>query len=200
MQILTVSILQNLQQADLALMQLINRRWQHPLLDSILPWLREAVLWVPLYVFLVAWAATRLGHRALRWTLCFLLTVALSDQLSSGLLKPWIARPRPCRDPEVLPYIVLRLENCSGAFSFTSSHAANHFAIAMFVYITLHSITNRRWPVWLFGWAAAISYAQVYVGVHYPFDILGGTLVGLLAGRITGWLYLRWPVAGSSSK
>jgi undecaprenyl-diphosphatase len=169
---------------------LINRKLSHPALDAILPWLRESAFWVPLYVFLVAWGILNLGKKAFWWVLSAFLTIGLSDQVSSGFIKNTVARVRPCRDPEVLPQIVLRLEHCSGAFSFTSSHAANHFALAMFVFASLAPTLGTKITRWLFVWAAAICYAQMYVGVHYPLDVLGGTLVGLLCGWLTAKLYI----------
>ena len=184
-----LTVFQKLQQADFGLLVFINRKLSHPWLDAILPWLRESILWIPLYLFLISWGLLNLGKKGLWWVAWAVLTVALSDQVSSGFIKNAVARVRPCRDPEVLPYITLRLENCSGAFSFTSSHAANHFAMAMFVFSTLALVTGTRFTRWLFVWAAAIGYAQIYVGVHYPLDVLGGTLIGLGCGWITARFY-----------
>jgi membrane-associated phospholipid phosphatase len=177
-------------QYDVKAMVLINRKMANPFFDWILPWLRESTFWVPLYIFLIAWGIMNLGRKALWWVLSAFLTIGLSDQVSSGFIKNTVARVRPCRDPEVLPQILLRLEHCSGAFSFTSSHAANHFALAMFIYASLVNTVPSRITGWLFLWAAAIGYAQVYVGVHYPLDVLGGTLVGLVCGWLTSKLYL----------
>ena len=171
-------------------MVMINRKLSHPLLDQILPWLRESILWMPLYLFLISWGLLNLGKKGVWWVAWAILTIGISDQVSSGLIKNSVARVRPCRDPDVIPYITLRLENCSGAFSFTSSHAANHFALAMFIFVSLSHAFGSRFTRWFFVWAAAISYAQVYVGVHYPFDVLGGMMVGSLCGWLTGKLYL----------
>lgn len=184
-------MLQKIQQFDVQAMILFNRKLAHPWLDAILPWLRDSVFWIPLYIFLISWGIMNLGKKAGWWLAWAGLTVALSDQVSSGLLKNSVARVRPCRDPEVLPFINLRVEHCSGAFSFTSSHAANHFAVAMFVFASLAPVIGTKLTRWLFVWAAAICYAQVYVGVHYPLDVVGGTLVGLACGWLTSSLYLR---------
>lgn len=183
-------MLQKLQQIDLQVMIFFNRRLENSVFDIVMPWLRESVLWVPLYLYLLVWGLMNLGKKAGWWVAWALITITLSDQVSSGFLKNTVARVRPCRDPDVLPYITMRLENCSGAFSFTSSHAANHFALAMFVFSSLAPVIGTRLTRWMFVWAAAICYAQVYVGVHYPFDVAGGTLVGLACGWVTSHFYL----------
>lgn len=184
-------MLQKLQQFDVQAMLLFNRKWENGFFDALMPWLRESVVWAPLYLYMVVWGLMNLGRKGVWWVAWAILTIALSDQVSSGIIKNTVARIRPCRDPEVLPLITLRLQNCSGAFSFTSSHAANHFALAMYVFTSLAPVIGTRVTRWLFVWAGLICYAQVYVGVHYPLDILGGTIVGLLCGKLTAWFYLK---------
>jgi undecaprenyl-diphosphatase len=82
----------------------------------------------------------------------------------------------------------LLLNRCPSSFSFTSSHATNHFAAAMFLFLTLKS-SFKNWTYLFFFWAGSISYAQIYVGVHYPLDILGGTIIGCSVGYLTGTFY-----------
>lgn len=183
-------MLQKLQQIDLQIMIFFNRKLENGLFDTVMPWLRESIFWIPLYLYMISWGLINLGKKAGWWVAWALLTITVSDQISSSFLKKTIARIRPCRDPEVIPYISLRLEHCSSAFSFTSSHAANHFALAMYVFASLAPVIGTRLTRWLFLWAAAICYAQVYVGVHYPLDIVGGTVVGLGSGWLTSRLYL----------
>ncbi len=184
-------MLEKLQQFDVKAMVLFNRTWENSFFDAILPWLRESVIWAPLYLYLIVWGLMNLGKKGAWWVAWAILTIGISDQLSSGFIKNTVARVRPCRDPDVLPFITLRLQNCSGAFSFTSSHAANHFALAMFVFTSLAPVIGTKLTRWLFVWAAAICYAQVYVGVHYPLDVLCGTIIGLACGSFTSWLYLK---------
>jgi undecaprenyl-diphosphatase len=85
----------------------------------------------------------------------------------------------------------LLLDHCSGGFSFTSSHAANHFGLAMFVVMTLAPLLKNYRFIFLI-WAALISYAQVYVGVHYPADIFMGAFIGILVGWLNGKLFQIW--------
>lgn len=185
------SILNHLQQADLWLLLLINQSGGNALFDVVLPVLRQSLVWVPLYVYLITWGIMNLGAKGKWWIIAAIMTVALSDRLSSGFFKPVFARLRPCNDPDVMNQIILRLPRCSGAFSFTSSHAANHFALAMFVYLTLVPMYDKKLVRWMFVWAAAISYAQMYVGVHYPLDVIGGMAVGLFSGWLVAKVYSK---------
>ena len=99
-------------------------------------------------------------------------------------------RLRPCADPEMEFKVRLLLNYCSGGYSFTSSHATNHFGFAMFVTQTLKPyITKYRWI--LFVWAGTIAYGQVYVGVHYPLDIVVGAFLGCGIGYMVASFYNR---------
>ena len=165
----------------------VNQVWSNKLFDSVFPWLRESAFWLPLYLFFFAFALLNFGKRGAIWVIFFLITVTICDQLS-GYIKHWIQRPRPCNDPLMMQFIRLRLSGCAGGFSFTSSHAANHFGLAMFINLTLRNVTGIK-TGWLFLWAFFVCYAQMYVGVHYPLDILGGMLVGLFGGGVSASLF-----------
>jgi undecaprenyl-diphosphatase len=85
----------------------------------------------------------------------------------------------------------LLLDHCSGGFSFTSSHAANHFGLAMFIFISLTPVFKKY--TWLFFlWAGVIAYAQIYVGVHYPLDVLVGAMIGLVVGKLNGMVFKKF--------
>jgi undecaprenyl-diphosphatase len=105
-----------------------------------------------------------------------------------AFFKEGFERLRPCQDPDFFMNVRLLLKHCSGSFSFTSNHAANHFGIATFISVTFYS-TFRRWIYLSYVWAFFVSYAQVYVGVHYPLDILGGAALGTLAGVFTASVF-----------
>ena len=176
----------------------INQVWSNKYFDAVMPWLRESAIWLPVYLFFFAFILVNFGRKGLFWIIFFLITVTICDQVS-GYFKHWIQRPRPCNDPFMMQYIKVRLEYCSGGFSFTSSHAANHFGVAMFIHLTLKNVAAIK-TSWLFLWAFIICYAQMYVGVHYPLDIIAGMLLGLLSGSITANVFnrrfkLTFPVA-----
>lgn len=160
-------------QQDHALFQLINKAFISGFLDSIMPFMRNSKTWYPLYLFLVGFVYVNYGHKSLWWILFFLLTPAIGDLISSSLIKESVFRIRPCNNLTVNARFLLNYRPQSS--SFTSSHATNHFAIATFVFFSLPAY-SRKWLAWLFGWAALIAYAQVYVGVHYPLDVFGGIL------------------------
>ncbi len=184
-------ILEKIQQLDTTGLVFVNRTLANPVFDAILPWMRESILWIPFYLYLISWGLMNMGKRKWWWVFSAILSVAISDQISSGFIKNTVQRIRPCRDPEVLPQILLRIDHCSGAFSFTSSHAANHFSLAMFVFVSLGSLVSPKITRWMFVWAGLISLAQVYVGVHYPLDVIFGTIVGLGSGWLAAKIFQK---------
>jgi len=117
-------------------------------------------------------------------------TVALTDILSSDVIKDNIFRLRPCRDPDVAQTIRFLVSYCPQSSSFTSSHAANHFGLAVFWVIALKPYVGR-WIYISYFWAFIIVYAQIYVGVHFPIDVICGALVGIITGTIMGKLYSK---------
>lgn len=112
----------------------------------------------------------------------------LPTLLAAAYLKKAFSASAPARILFFLDQVRLLLKQCSGSYSFTSSHAANHFGMATFVSITLYP-TFKRWIYFAYLWAFFISYAQIYVGVHYPLDVLGGAIVGVLAGLLTASVF-----------
>ena len=114
----------------------------------------------------------------------------LADTTSSRLIKNTVKRVRPCNDENVKMHVKL-LVPCGSGYSFTSSHAANHFAAAVFIIFTF--LDNRKWLKWsLLVWAASISFGQVYVGVHYPLDVICGGLLGSGIGWLCAYLFQRF--------
>jgi membrane-associated phospholipid phosphatase len=176
--------------ADRKLFALINQQLSHPFLDAIFPWWRESITWTPLYLFLLLFVIANGKKSSLPWIIMAVITILLSDQISSSIIKPLFARLRPCNEPELAGSVRLLLDGCGAGYSFTSSHATNHFAIAVFLMITLQKwLKGYGWILLL--WAGSVAYGQVYVGVHYPLDIVGGALLGSGIGFCTARLYLQ---------
>lgn len=185
---LTISFWQRLEDWDRAAFLALNTKLTNPVFDTLLPFLRDSVFWAPLYLFIIAFVVVNWGKKGWWWVLFFLATVATADLLGTYAFKETVQRTRPCNDPAVLEAVRLVLKRCPGGYSFLSNHAANHFGLAMFMALTFKSFL-QRW-VWIaFLWAALISFAQIYVGVHYPLDIIGGALLGIAAGYATASVY-----------
>lgn len=174
---------------DLTLFDYIHRGLAHPILDAVLPVYREKTTWIPLYLLMVALLWRQYGgRRTLILLLCVGASLAVADQLAASVIKPWVGRPRPC----AAGLVVRELVGCGGIFSFPSNHATNHFALAVVLSRTWLADKAAIWRILLYGWAGSISLAQVYVGKHYPADVLAGALLGVVIGLGGTWLYRRW--------
>ncbi len=164
----------------------INQTIANPVLDFVCPLLRNKFTWLPLYVVLARYFYQRYGIKNLLLLAAGVtLTVLITDQLASGIIKPYFQRLRPCNDAAM--HARLLLDACGSGYSFVSSHAANHFGMALF----FSFFFERKWlalPLLLL-WALAVSFSQVYVGVHYPLDVTAGGLLGITTGAITGGLF-----------
>jgi undecaprenyl-diphosphatase len=170
---------------DNLLFHWINYNWGNPVFDVIFPAIRNKFFWFPLYVLVISWIIFNHKARYALLILSFLgLSIFASDTISSRLIKSQVQRPRPCHVLYMNPQVVERV-SCGSGFSFPSSHAANHFCMAAFI-VSVFGKEMRRWKNWWWVWASLISIAQVYVGIHYPLDIVGGALLGLIVGTSMG--------------
>jgi membrane-associated phospholipid phosphatase len=158
----------------------INQVWISPFFDLIMPFIRQQEFWYFFYLFLLVFILYNFGVRGCWWAVTLIMTVIIGDLFSSSLIKNLIFRFRPCRNPDLADQVRVLVNYCPQSSSFTSSHACNHFAAAWFIFITLNQTGSWRWV--LFLWAFVICYAQVYVGVHFPLDILGGAILGSSIG------------------
>lgn len=177
-------MIETLAEWDLNVFFAIHHGWRGEFTDLILPLCRNKYFWVPLYIFFFSFLTLNFGKRGFYLILYVLLGVILTDQLSSQIIKPLVGRDRPCKEITLIDEVEA-LVRCGSGKSFPSSHAANHFGIAMILGLALF----RRWPklIWIMvSWATLISLAQVFVGVHYPSDILFGALIGVLVGWFLG--------------
>ncbi len=177
-----MSFFQQLLHLDYQLTFLVNREMVHPVLDDLFLFLRESIFHIPLYFFIIIFSFQVFGKKAIWWVLVAISLIALCDLLSSHVIKAYFNRPRPCRDPFMAGQIRFLARYCGANGSFTSSHAVNHFAFATYVASTMRGIS--KWFNLLFVWAFAIAYAQVYVGVHYPSDVLAGAFLGIVFGLV----------------
>jgi undecaprenyl-diphosphatase len=173
--------MQQILQWDRELFNKVNGEWTNSFLDLVLPYTRNAVVWAPFYLFFIVFVTVNYKRTGLSWILFGILAIATTDLVSSWVIKENFFRLRPCGDPELAGTVRFLVNYCPQSSSFTSSHAANHFALAIFIFITLKNYMGK-WLWLIFIWAFIISYAQVYVGVHYPLDIICGGIVGSIIG------------------
>jgi undecaprenyl-diphosphatase len=177
--ILLVSLLPVLR-FDRWLFSRVNQRWTNSFFDAVLPFLRQAEIWVPFYLFLLVFITLNFRRKGWWWACTLIMTGIISDLVSSHLVKELVFRYRPCQDPTLADQVRTLVVYCPQSSSFVSSHACNHFAVATFIYLTLKQ-TSGWWRL-VFLWAFLISYAQVYVGVHFPLDVTCGAILGCLIG------------------
>jgi len=176
---------------DVQLLYFIHENCKNALFDMLLPLVRNKYIWLPLYIGIIAYVMTRYHQWKSSYLLLMLIgTVALTDVSSGQLLKKYVKRSRPCMDiahrQDVKPMV-----RCSYSYSFPSSHACNHFGLA----VTLSFLfgTGRKWIKWLlYSWAVLICLAQIYVGAHYPLDVIGGALLGIVLARLLLSIGIRW--------
>jgi membrane-associated phospholipid phosphatase len=183
-----LNILQKLEKCDQWLFIKINSDFTNPFFDSLMPFMRYPLNWAPLYLFLGVFALLNYKGKGAWWILFFIITIALTDMTGNYVFKHGFQRIRPCRDPDFFFHVRLLADHCSTGYSFVSNHAANHFGLASFFFITTRPLLRSRAAI-AFIWAGLIAYSQVYVGIHYPSDIVGGALLGLLFGGLTGALF-----------
>lgn len=177
-------------QWDTAIMHWINNGWSHSIADFIFPVIRNKYFWLPLYVLCVSWIIYNHHFKHVLLMFLFLgLSIFAADTISSQLIKKQVQRPRPCHLTNLQPPVIERV-TCGSGYSFTSSHAANHFCITAF-FITIFGRLMGKWKYLWWVWAVLISIAQIYVGLHYPLDVLGGALLGLIIGTSMGILCMH---------
>jgi undecaprenyl-diphosphatase len=175
-------------------------------LDPVVLLLTETFFWLPLYLFLLYVVIKTFKKKSWIPLLGITLTIVLTDRITSGFMKPFFQRLRPSRDPSLQGMVQLVTDFSGevyygGLYGFASSHAANTFGTAFFFWLLFRK--TKSWIVWLFPWAIVMTYTRIYLGAHYPGDIIVGGLVGLLCGWIgyqSQRLLTKWMDANEGSK
>lgn len=174
-----MDILHTLKEFDTELFLFFNSK-HNAFFDAVMYWFSHKFFWIPLYAFFLFLAYRFYGKKVWLILLAAALAVLLADQISTQAFKHVFLRYRPCHNLLLQSKIHLN-GNCGGMYGFISSHAANTFAIAMFLFLILKPYLKKY--MWLlFVWAGLVSYSRIYNGVHYPADIAVGAIVGMAIG------------------
>jgi undecaprenyl-diphosphatase len=158
-----------------------------PFWDTIMWAISDKEFWYPFYGILILAMVWRYKWNTIAILLFIALLITLSDQLSVKAFKEVFERWRPSHNPQIKDLVHTVKGYRGGDFGFVSSHAANTFAMAFF---TSKLFQNRYYSWFIFIWAALVSYSRIYLGVHYPLDIMGGALLGMLLGYLIFKLYI----------
>jgi undecaprenyl-diphosphatase len=156
-----------------------------PFWDTVMSVISGRLIWVPLYLAIFTVLTLRLRRKMYVMVLMIILTVGSGDRLSV-LIKNTVKRPRPCHEKLLEGKVHIVNGKCGGMYGFVSSHATNSFSVAL---LSLLLIRKRWFLVAMIFWASLVGYSRIYLGVHYPGDVLFGSFLGAL----TGWaVYSLW--------
>jgi len=179
-------MLEIIKEIDTLLFLIINRTLVNPVFDLVMPFITQFKNSILLLVFLALYILYKKRIKGLEIIIATTLAVILADQLSSHLFKPFFARERPCAFLENVRLLMW----CNSSYSFTSSHAATTMAGGTVVYLYLKSLRT-------FFLAAivviAIGFSRVYIGIHYPFDVFGGWILGITSGFLCYGVFKKIP-------
>lgn len=167
-----------LEQFDHQLFLFINSL-NSPFWDKVMYTLSGKIIWAPLYLAILIYLGKTYKRKFLVILLFIIIAVTLADQFSVQLFKNIFHRLRPCHDPSLQSLVHLVNGECGGLYGFVSSHASNSFNVAL---LSLMLIKKRWYAISILLWAAIIGYSRIYLGVHYPGDVICGAMLGAFIG------------------
>jgi len=158
--------------------------------DPVMFWLSDRLVWIPMYLLIIFLMIKNYKMRGVLMLLFLIAAIVLCDQTASHLLKNLVQRLRPSQEPALAGLIHLSAAGPGGLYGFVSSHAANSFGLATFLYFALDN-QFKLLKYWLLTWAALLSYSRIYNGVHYPGDVIVGAFIGIAFGYLMAKAYFQ---------
>jgi len=163
--------------------------YHNPWLDRFMWMLSDTIVWIPFFIIFLIVLFKNKQANAFFIMLAFVLVIIITDRVSSGILKPLIERLRPSHDPELGDWVITVNNYKGGMYGFVSSHAANFFGFAV---LSLLFVRSWSYSVTIVSWALLISYSRIYLGVHFPLDIIFGTLLGVVSAVLIYKLFTKF--------
>ncbi len=182
-----MEFIKELVQLDTQLFLFLNGL-HHPVLDFFMYTISLVWVWIPFYLTVLFLLIKKNKSPQVYWMIFMLiLAVALSDQISS-IIKQSVERWRPSRDESLIGLVHTVYGYVGGRYGFVSAHSANTMSFAL---LTSLFFRNQTYTLSVFSWSILVSYSRIYLGVHYPGDVLGGWILGLLIALLLTWIFVR---------
>ena len=179
-------MLETIQNIDQELFLFLNGL-HNSFFDFVMYWVSNKFIWIPLYAWFIYEIIKKYKKQSILILILVAVMITLSDQLTV-FFKNYFERPRPCHDEYIGHLVHVVKDACGGSYGFMSGHAASSFSLATFL-IPIIGGRFKYFKLFLIFWASMVAYSRVYLGVHYPADIICGAMFGILLGLILSKLF-----------
>lgn len=153
-----------------------------PACDAVMPYLTEFWMWIPLFAWWLWLLFKKYGKKVISVVLFLIVLIVVTDQ-GANVIKKSVKRYRPTHNLQIKDKVHVVNDYRGGEYGFVSNHAANVWGVAIFVFLLLRPV-KKVIVFSFFAWALFICYTRIYLGVHYPLDLVGGALLGVVAGYL----------------
>lgn len=181
---------ENLEKIDQQLF-LFGNSLHNPFFDMVMPYLTGFLVWIPLFIWW-KYELYKIYGKKLFIIALFIIGLLVASDRTSVIIKDSVKRYRPTHNTEIQAQTHTVGDYKGGLYSYVSSHAANAFAVAFFIFFLLKSTSKKGLKISLFLWAFIFCYTRIYLGVHYPFDLFSGALLGAILALIFYKIFVRF--------